>query len=171
MIIAKNKNLLKNLKNEKLDAIMNAANGTGPMGAGIAGAIRKFGGKEIQNDAFKVCKELDPQPGDAYVTIAGALPIKMVIHAVTMKRPGGETSYIFIYNAFKSVLKRAIKEKIKRIGCTALGTGIGGLDPEIVGKIMYNVAVKFQDKIDVIFMDFDKSFIESINEEVKNAEI
>jgi O-acetyl-ADP-ribose deacetylase (regulator of RNase III) len=47
------------IENQKLDGIMNAANGIGVMGAGIAGAIKNAGGYEIQADAFHVCKKLD----------------------------------------------------------------------------------------------------------------
>ena len=46
--------LLAEIENEKLDAVMNAANGYGPMGVGIAGAIRRVGGEEIEADAFAV---------------------------------------------------------------------------------------------------------------------
>ena len=169
MITAKVGNLLKSITLENLDSIINAANGIGPMGAGIAGAIRKYGGKEIQNDAFRVCNELDPMEGDAYSTISGKLKnigVKRIIHAVTMKQPGGDTSLDICKNAFNNALKLAKSLEIKKIGCTALGTGIGGLDPIEVAKVMVNVAKQYND-IDIIFIDFNDSFINTILQEIK----
>lgn len=45
------------------------------MGAGVAGAIRKAGGMEVEADAKRICKQLDPQEGSLYVT-TGRCPIK-----------------------------------------------------------------------------------------------
>jgi len=168
MIIAKVGNLLENIENMRLDGIMNAANGIGPMGAGIAGAIRRYGGVEIQTDAFKVCNELEPIPGDAYSTISGQLKrmgIKRIIHAVTMKKPGELSSLMVVLNSFNNALQLAKKEGIKRIGCTALGTKTGKLDSVKVAEVMIDVA-KRQNDIDIIFMDFDKNFIDYISENI-----
>jgi len=156
-------NLLEEIENLQLDGIMNAANGKGPMGRGIAGAIKEYGGKVIQTDAYRICKELDPQPGQTYSTISGKLKergIQRIIHAVTMKQPGGITSYEICKNAFISALKLAKEEGIKRLGCTALGTGVGGLDPCEIAKVMKPIAEKSE--IEVIFCDFDKIFIDQL---------
>lgn len=157
-------NLLEEIEKEQLDGIMNAANCKGPMGRGIAGAIKEYGGNAIQSDAYKICKKLSPQPGQAYSTIAGLLEdrgIKRIIHAATMYQPGGITSYDIVKNAFISALKLAKQEGIKRIGCTALGTGVGGLDSVEVAKIMKDIAEKSD--MEIVFCDFDKKFIDSIH--------
>jgi O-acetyl-ADP-ribose deacetylase (regulator of RNase III) len=159
-------NLLEEIEYEKLDGIMNAANGYGPMGAGIAGAIRKAGGNEIEADAFLVCQLNNPSAGDAYITVAGQLEsrgIKAIVHAVTMKRAGGTTSYDIVQKAFEAALESAIKYGIKRIGCTALGTGVGQLSHNKVADIMFEIANK-KKKIEVIFVDFNSFFIERLKE-------
>ena len=76
MIIAMKGNLLESIEDFQLDGIMNAANGKGPMGKGIAGAIKRAGGDAIQSDAYGVCNKYDPQEGDAYYTIPGPLAKK-----------------------------------------------------------------------------------------------
>jgi O-acetyl-ADP-ribose deacetylase len=160
-------NLLESIESEKIDAIQNAANCIGPMGAGIAGAIRRYGGTEIQSEAFDVCKTIHPIAGDAYCTISGKLKelgVKKIIHAATMKNPGGVTSYKIIESAFKSAIELAKKLDLKRMGCTALGTGVGGLDSVEVAKIMKKIA-KAEKDIEIIFIDFDKKFIDEINSE------
>ena len=96
-------NLFEFITELKLDGILSAANGTGPMGRGIAGAIKRYGGEEIQRDAYMVCREQNPQEGDAYSTISGHLVnqgIKKIIHAVTMKKPAGKTSIEICEKAF-----------------------------------------------------------------------
>jgi O-acetyl-ADP-ribose deacetylase (regulator of RNase III) len=156
--------VFEQIQDLKLDGIMNAANSIGPMGAGIAGAIRSHGGREIQSDAFLVCQKQNPKEGGAYSTISGSLQelgIKRIIHAVTMNQPGGKTSYDIIENAFKSAIQLAKDEGITRLGCTALGTGVGGLKPSIVGKIMSKIA-REEVILNIYFIDFSKEFIDSI---------
>ena len=165
MIIEKG-NLLESIEKHSIDGIMNAANGRGPMGRGIAGAIKQYGGQEIQDDAYKVCNMLDPQPGDAYSTISGKLKdqgVLRIILAVTMKQPGGRTSLEIVKNAFQAALELAKKEGITRLGCTALGTGVGGLPPEKVAEIMFSIASKF-DGVDVVFIDIDENFVNKLKE-------
>ena len=158
-------NLLELIEDLKLDGIQNAANGIGPMGRGIAGAIRKAGGDAIMQDAFKMCSAQDPQPGQAYSTIAGFLRARgvlRIIHAVTMKEPGGPTSYDIVRDAFRSAIDLAKKESITRLGCTALATGVGGLDSKIVAEMMGHIADEAEG-IEIAFVDFDKRFIETLN--------
>ena len=159
-------NLLELLEKHSIDGVQNAANGKGPMGRGIAGAIKMYGGQEIQDDAYKVCNANDPQPGQAYSTISGKLKdkgVSRIIHAVTMKQPGGRTSYEDITNAFRAAISLAKKEGITRLGCTALGTGVGGLDPELVADIMFDKASS-EKGIDVAFIDIDEKFINKLKE-------
>ena len=168
MVKAEKGNLLESIEKFGLDGILSAANGKGPMGKGIAGAIKREGGDEIQADAYAVCKAEDPQEGDAYSTIAGSLEeegIKKIIHSVTMKQPGGRTSVEICGKAFESALKLAEEEGIKNLGCTALGTGVGGLDAREVARIMLPLAQK--SKINVAFMDFNADFIDELQ---KNLE-
>ena len=163
--------LLNEIILEKLDGIQNAANGIGPMGRGIAGAIRSMAGAVVQTEAFRVCREVNPQVGDAYSTSAGYLSrlgVKRIIHAVTMKYPGGECTLKDVYKAFNEAIFLAQDEGIKRLGCTALGTGVGGLDSEKVGKVMAEIAL--DSPISIVFLDRDSKFIESVIKTIKESE-
>ena len=158
-----------NIDKYKLDGIMNAANGVGPMGRGIAGAITKHGGKSIQKEAVLNCLSNNPSEGDAYSTNSGSLitkGIKAIIHAVTMKEPGGPTSLAIVAKAFNSALKLSNQYGIKKLGCTALGTGVGKLSPNLVGVIMQSIAEANKD-VEVYFFDFDQKFINSIKNNSK----
>src|SRR5919204_66926 len=65
----------------EVDAIANAANDRLWMGAGVAGAIKRAGGDEIEREA--VAKG-PIAVGDAVATGAGRLPARWVIHAAVM---------------------------------------------------------------------------------------
>lgn len=159
-------NLIELIDFFKLDGIQNAANGVGPMGRGIAGAIKKFGGNIIQTDAYCMCSISNTNPGQAYATISGNfkdLGVKKIIHAITMKNPGGYTDYDTIEKAFKSSINLAKIEGITKFGCTALGTGVGGLNAVKVAEIMGKIA-KEEKELEIIFIDFDEDFIKTLNE-------
>src|SRR5213079_1753506 len=65
----------------EVDAIANAANDHLWMGSGVAGALKRAGGDEIEREA--VAKGPIPV-GDAVATGAGRLPARWVIHAAVM---------------------------------------------------------------------------------------
>ncbi len=72
----------------EVDAIANAANTDLKHGGGVAGAIARAGGPEIQDES----DELAPIGlGEAVATSAGEMPARWVIHAATMDL-GGPTS-------------------------------------------------------------------------------
>jgi len=160
-------NIIDQIETYKLDGIQNAANGIGPMGAGIAGAIRKSAGIEVQTEAFEVCRRLDPQVGTSYSTGAGQLAkrgIKRIIHAVTMKAPNGATTLEGIERAFEASIALAISEGITCLGCTALGTGVGGLSFTDVGFAMAKIAETYEASIDLVFLDRNQQFYDALKE-------
>jgi O-acetyl-ADP-ribose deacetylase (regulator of RNase III) len=138
--------------------ICNAANGIGPMGGGVAAAIRRAGGKEIEAEAIKVCKEQNPMPGDLYVTNAGKLPFKKVIHLVTMKEPAGPTSYDIVKTCLEHLVSYCQEHGIDKVALPALGTGVGNLDKTKVADIFKEVLEPVKD-IEFIVVDIDEEFI------------
>lgn len=116
----------------KVDAIVNAANNKLVMGGGVAGAIRKAGGKAIEDEAVS----LGPiEIGQAIVTKAGNLPCKFVIHAATMGIDF-KTGEIKIRNAIRNTLRVAEDLKISSIAIPALGSGVGKFSLLASAKIM-----------------------------------
>ncbi len=126
------------------DAIVNAANNWLKLGAGVAGAIRKKGGPEIQAE----CDRIGPiRVGEAVATTAGRLPARYVIHAAVM---GDEpASYESVKQATESALKVARELGLKTVAFPLLGTGIGGLDKARVAKIMLDVIKAAPDDLEV----------------------
>jgi O-acetyl-ADP-ribose deacetylase (regulator of RNase III) len=106
----------------EVDAIANAANTRLAHGGGVAGAIVRAGGREIQ----AASDELAPIGlGEAVSTTAGELPSKWVIHAATMEL-GGPTSAEIIRAATASTLAEAEALGAKSLALVAFGTGVGG---------------------------------------------
>lgn len=146
-----------------VDYIVNAANGLGPMGTGIAGAIRRAGGQVIQDEATLICSKHNYQPGDLYITTAGRLPYKKIIHLVTMKYPGGVTSYEIVEKCLKNLISYCRLMNIKKVALPALGTGVGRLEREKVAKIFKEILGPVED-IEFLVVDIDPLFIYHFNE-------
>src|SRR5919204_6093893 len=87
----------------EVDAIANAANTQLAHGGGVAGAISRAGGPEVQRES----SERAPIGlGEAVETGAGEMPARYVIHAATMEL-GGPTSAEIIERATEATLSKA----------------------------------------------------------------
>jgi O-acetyl-ADP-ribose deacetylase (regulator of RNase III)/ADP-ribose pyrophosphatase YjhB (NUDIX family) len=124
--------LMGDITELRVDAIVNAANNKLLMGGGVAGAIKKKGGKVIEEEALgKGPIEI----GGAVPTGAGELAVKYVIHAATMGMDF-KTDEVKIRNACKNSLAVAEQLKINSIVFPALGCGTGGFGLLASAKIM-----------------------------------
>jgi O-acetyl-ADP-ribose deacetylase (regulator of RNase III) len=118
---------------QKVDAIVNPANSSLIMGGGAAGAIKRVGGKEIEDEAIKKA----PVPvGEAIATKAGIIEAKHVIHAPTMKMPAMRIGAENVKLAMKGALKCAEHLGIQSVAFPGMGTGVGGLQLEEAAAIM-----------------------------------
>ncbi len=115
----------------KIEAIVNPANTKLIMGGGVAGAIKRKGGKEIENEAMHFAPiEL----GQSILTQAGKLPANSVIHTATMHMDF-KTDYDIIRKCARSVFDLCYEKGIKEVAIPVLGAGVGGLDIAMSSKI------------------------------------
>lgn len=120
----------------RVDAIVNAANSLLIMGGGVAGAIKRTGGEEIEKEAVKHA----PVPvGEAIATGAGRLPAKYVIHAPTMERPAMRIPLENAVKATRAALREAERLGVESIAFPAMGAGVGGLPVRGVSREMARV--------------------------------
>jgi O-acetyl-ADP-ribose deacetylase len=120
------------ITNSEAEAIVNAANNQLWMGSGVAGAIKRKGGIEIEKEAI----EKGPiDIGEAVVTSGGKLAQRYVIHAAAMGQDL-RTDEIKIRNATRNALRRAEELMISSIDFPALGTGVGDYSVSLAAKIM-----------------------------------
>lgn len=127
----------------KVDAIVNPANTLMYMGGGVAGAIKRAGGVEIEVEALK---KAPVKVGEAIATKAGRLPAKFVIHTPTMTRPTVQINEKNVQQAMHAALKCAQNLKIDSIAFPGLGTGVGRLSMETAANIMMQELKKHLDK-------------------------
>jgi O-acetyl-ADP-ribose deacetylase (regulator of RNase III) len=117
---------------QEADAIVNAANNHLWMGAGVAGAIKRAGGREIEAEA--VAKGPIPV-GEAVATGAGRLKARYVIHAAVMGQDL-RTDADKIRRSTQATLRRADELGLKSIAFPALGTGVGGFSMDECARVM-----------------------------------
>ena len=115
----------------EVDAIANAANTELLHGGGVAGAISRAGGPEVQRQS----DERSPIGlGEAVETSGGQMPCRWVIHAATMEL-GGPTSGEIIRAATASTLRRADELGARSLALVAFGTGVGGFSIDQAAEI------------------------------------
>ncbi len=110
------------LTEETTDAIVNAANSSLAHGGGVAGAIVRRGGEEIQRESWS---KAPVEVGGAAVTGAGRLPCRWVIHAVgPVWGEGDEEGKL--RRAVASALARAEELQASSLAMPGISTGIFG---------------------------------------------
>ena len=118
------------------DAVANAANTQLLHGGGVAGAIQRAAGPELE----RASRERAPIGlGEAVETTAGEMPSRWVIHAATMEL-GGPTSAETIERATRSTLRVAEQLGCSSLALVAFGTGVGGFPLDEAAALMVGVA-------------------------------
>jgi O-acetyl-ADP-ribose deacetylase (regulator of RNase III) len=116
----------------EVDAIANAANNHLWMGAGVAGAIKRAGGEEIEREAVA---RGPIEIGDAVATGAGRLAAKHVIHGAVMGQDL-RTSGELISLTTKRCLAVADEVGARSLALPAFGTGVGGFPLDECARLM-----------------------------------
>jgi O-acetyl-ADP-ribose deacetylase len=115
----------------EVDAIANAANTDLRHGGGVAAAISKAGGPEVQRESDR---RAPIGLGEAVETTAGDMPAQWVIHAATMEL-GGPTSAEIIRRATASTLLKADELGATSLALVAFGTGVGSFPLDEAARI------------------------------------
>jgi len=112
--------VLGDLTEERVDAIVNAANSRLAHRGGLAGAIVRRGGRIIQEESESAA----PVPvGHVAVTSAGALSARWVIHAVGPRWGEGDEE-AKLRSAVRESLERAAGLGVESLAVPAISTGI-----------------------------------------------
>src|SRR5215510_10509876 len=143
------------------DALVNAANSQLVLGAGVAGAIRRKGGPQIQLE----CDQIGGTPvGTAVITGGGLLKARHVIHAVGPQMGEGNEDEK-LKNATLSSLKVADENGLRSVGFPAISTGIFGFPLDRCAQIMVGTTVSYVRQptglIEVVFCLFSADALEA----------
>ena len=134
------------LTQENVDAIVNAANTYLRHGGGVAGAIVRRGGAQIQAESDAWVRQHGPVPHDspAY-TSAGNLPCRYVIHAVgPIWGEGDEDAKLTA--AIQGSLILAAQLKLKSIAFPAISTGIFGYPKDRAARVILKAILMYFDQ-------------------------
>ena len=121
------------------DAIVNAANAQLVLGGGVAGAIRRKGGPQIQAECNQIGGTF---VGGAVITTAGKLKAKHVIHAVGPRMGEGDEDRK-LKNATLNSLKVADENHLSSISFPAISAGIFGFPIDRCAEIMLETTMSY----------------------------
>ena len=123
-----------------MDAVANAANDHLWMGAGVAGALKRAGGDEIEREAMAQ----GPIPvGTAVATSGGRLPARHVIHGAVMGQDL-RTDAGLVARTTRACLELADELGCRSLALPAFGTGVGGLPLAECARVMVDVVRAYE---------------------------
>jgi O-acetyl-ADP-ribose deacetylase (regulator of RNase III) len=133
--------LVVDITQQKVDAVVNAANRELTGGSGVNGAIHKEGGKEI----YRFCEDLRATkyqdglpPGQSAITPGGKLPAKWIIHTVGPQygqHDGKEAE--LLASCYRTALEIAESHNLESIAFPAISTGVYGYPPVEAVKVAW----------------------------------
>jgi O-acetyl-ADP-ribose deacetylase len=152
----------------EVDSVANAANDALWMGAGVAGALKRAGGDEIEAEAMA----LGPIPlGSAVATSAGRLPARWVIHGAVMGQDL-RTDGDLVRRTTRSCFELADELGCRSLALPAFGTGVGGFPLAACASIMVEEARSFESRAleRVIFAVFGGEAYDAFSSVVSSPE-
>jgi O-acetyl-ADP-ribose deacetylase (regulator of RNase III) len=124
----------------EVDALANAANDHLWMGAGVAGALKRAGGEEIEREAMA---HGPIELGAAIATTAGRLPARYVIHGAVMGQDL-RTDAGLVGRTTRSCLQLADELGCRSLALPAFGTGVGGLSLAESARVVVDETRSFE---------------------------
>ncbi|WP_322801649.1 macro domain-containing protein [Thermoflexus sp.] len=133
------------LTEEEADALVNAANTYLKHGGGVAGALVRKGGPQIQVESDEWVRRHGPVPvGGVAITGAGRLKARAILHAVGPIWAGGtQEEDRLLAEAIHNVLRIAREQGYERIAMPAISTGIFGFPKERAAPIFWRTISSF----------------------------
>lgn len=115
------------LATQAVAAVVNAANEHLQHGGGVAAALVRAGGQEIQTESDEWVAEHGPiGPGRAAITSAGRLPARFIIHVVGPRYRDGQDNEGLLAQAVDAALEAAALSGCRTVAMPAISAGTFG---------------------------------------------
>lgn len=149
-----------------MDAVVNAANAELLMGGGVAGAIHRAAGPELEAE----CRPLAPiRPGEAVITGAHNLPNRHVIHCLGPIFGRDNPSDQLLADCYRNALRLAEENNLSSVGFPAISTGAFGYPLEDAGRVAIGTVLEEAPKLSsvnhirfILFSEGDRKVFENI---------
>jgi O-acetyl-ADP-ribose deacetylase (regulator of RNase III) len=147
--------------------IVNAANSLGIMGGGVAGAIKRAAGPEVDEEAQRHA----PIPvGRAIMTSGGKTRFEGIIHAPTMSQPGMRVDSHNVALATRAALTLADMYGFQSVAMPGMGTGVGGVAHQEAAALMIKEIQQYTARAlqTVLLVDVDVVMVQAWRECLKD---
>jgi O-acetyl-ADP-ribose deacetylase len=129
---------------QQVDAVVNAANEHLRHGGGVAAALSRAGGPDVQAASDRWVDEHGPlRPGRAAVTTAGNLPARMLVHVAGPRYRDGQDNEGLLRQAVRAALQAADDAGAASVALPAISAGIFGYPPQEAGRVIADEAVRW----------------------------
>lgn len=126
-------------RQEDMDAIVNAANAELRIGGGVAGAIHRAAGPDLERESVK----LGPiKPGEAVITSAYKLPNRYVIHCLGPVYGHDRPEDKLLAACYANALALADAKSISSVACPAISTGAFGYPLNEAAEIAFKAVLR-----------------------------
>jgi len=144
------------ITDERVDAIVNAANECLRHGGGVAAAIVRKGGRQIEKESRQIMLDRNERPlsiGDAVYTKGGNLSCRYVIHTVGPRwnHHDRQRSSLLLQRACMESLCLAAELKLSSIAFPAVSSGIFGMPKSLCAQVMFKAIEEFSSSTDARF--------------------
>ena len=130
-----------------VDAVVNAANCGLLGGGGVDGAIHRAAGHELYEECLRMVERLPGRRGEtgqAYLTGAGRLPCKYVIHTPgPVYRDGKHGEPELLADSYANSLRRAEEKQCRSVAFPCISTGVYGYPKEAAARIAVDTVRSF----------------------------
>lgn len=121
-----------------MEAIVNAANAELRIGGGVAGAIHRAAGPELERE----CRPLAPiRPGQAVLSGGHNLPNRYVIHCLGPVYGVDEPSDQLLASCYQNALRLAEENAIGSLAFPAISTGAFGYPMEAAARVAFQAVL------------------------------
>ena len=139
------------LTDERVDAIVNAANESLLGGGGVDGAIHRRGGASILEECREIRAREYPDglpTGQAVITSAGELPARYVIHTVgpVYGMNGGRDAEL-LAACYQNSIELAASHDLRSIAFPSISTGAYGFPKHEAAPVVYKTTAEMLDRL------------------------